>query len=105
MKEEEEDDIAWGTLQESIPARRLIELIVETEELELEFVTPLQSLEYRAERESITAIRRTPQEIQRNRSLALTRRNQLVARKDKEIYNLFAQLEQVEQTHRKPSIE
>ena len=96
--EAEVDEIAWGTSQERIPQRReLVESIPEaTEE---EYVTPPQSLEHVAERASITAIRRTSQEIQSNKEVALARRALLQPLEDTEgteIRNLFEKFERSE---------
>jgi NhaP-type Na+/H+ and K+/H+ antiporter len=100
----EEDEIAWSTSQEVIPPCRTLELAEDRFDVETEFITPPQSPEHIVESTSITAIRRTPQEIQRNRAAALARRSQVIAQGDKEIYNLFSRLEQAEQSRNGLSI-
>jgi hypothetical protein len=57
---------------------------------------PPQSPKHIVERESITAIRRSPQEILRNKAFALTRRERSVAKEDSEVSNLFTQLDPAE---------
>jgi hypothetical protein len=71
----EEDEIAWGTSQEVIPPHRTLESAEDRFDVETEFITLPQSLEHIIERTSITGIRRTPQEIQRNRAAVLARRS------------------------------
>ena len=94
----EVDEIAWGTSQERIPRRR--ELVEGTlEATEEEYVTPPQSPEHIAERASIIAIRRTPQEIQINKEIALARRalsQPLESTEGTEIRNLFEEFERSE---------
>ena len=94
----EVDEIAWGTSQEWIPQRRA--LVEDTLGVaEEEYVTPPQSPEHIVERVSITAIRRTPQEIQLNKEIALARKalsQPLESTEGSEIKNLFEEFERSE---------
>ena len=91
-------------MQEVIPPHRMLESAEDTFDVETEFITPPQNPEHITKRTLITAIRRTPQEIQRNRAAALARRSQVIAQGDREICNLFSRLEQAKQSRNWPSI-